>query len=85
MAKSITTLVGRPALIGHLGEYIASRIFDIELEPTAVSKGVDGRFTKGKLSGKRGNSPAKASTLKGIGNTRAYWQFERMLCPASTW
>jgi hypothetical protein len=51
VAKSITTFIGRPALIGHAGEFIASRIFGIELEPTATAKGIDGRFTGGKLAG----------------------------------
>ena len=32
---AITRIVGRPAQLGHIGEHIASRIFDIELEQDA--------------------------------------------------
>lgn len=54
-AKKITALINRPALIGHLGEYIASKIFSIDLEVSAVSKGLDGRFRTGPLIGKSVN------------------------------
>jgi len=55
LSKEITPIIGRPALIGHLGEYIASRIFDIELEVSAVNKGFDGRFRSGPHVGKSVN------------------------------
>jgi len=45
----IAEIIGRPSLIGHIGEYIASEIFKIELEQSAVEKGIDGRFTQGPL------------------------------------
>ena len=48
----ITQVIGRPAQIGHLGEYIASMIFDIALEASAVNKGYDGTFRTGLLAGK---------------------------------
>lgn len=38
----IARLIDRPALPGHLGEWIASQIFDIELANSAVTKGIDG-------------------------------------------
>ena len=41
---AITGIIGRPALLGHIGEFIASRIFDIELEKSATNPGSDGRF-----------------------------------------
>ena len=47
----ITDIVGRPALIGHMGEYIASRIFGIRLHESATHKGSDGEFTSGALAG----------------------------------
>lgn len=47
----IAAITGRPALIGHTGEYIASIIFNICLEESATSSGYDGRFTRGKLNG----------------------------------
>lgn len=40
---------------GHAGEWIASRIFDIELEPSAVAKAIDGRLRSGPLTGKSVN------------------------------
>ncbi len=47
----ITKIVGRPAQIGHIGEYIASRVFYIALEQSAVHPGIDGRFRSGLLAG----------------------------------
>ena len=47
----ITELIDRPAAIGHIGEYIASRIFNIELEESASHKGSDGCFQDGDLKG----------------------------------
>ncbi len=55
IAKKITEIIGRPAQIGHLGEYIASEIFDIVLEESAANKGFDGRFRSGTLVGKTVN------------------------------
>ncbi|HVB64345.1 MAG TPA: hypothetical protein VNE17_06410, partial [Nitrolancea sp.] len=47
----ITTLINRPAQVGHVGEFIAAAIFDIELEMAANNKAYDGRFKSGSLSG----------------------------------
>ena len=47
----ITTLTSRPAALGHIGEYIASRIFNIALEDSASHKALDGRFTDGPIKG----------------------------------
>ncbi len=44
--RDITALIGRPAQIGHIGEYIASRIFHIELEKSASRKSIDGCFSE---------------------------------------
>ncbi len=49
--QEITAVIGRPALIGHSGEYIAAHIFHIALEESAVAKGIDGRFGAGGLAG----------------------------------
>ena len=43
--------IGRPMTSGHLGEFIASSIFQIELEQSATSPAVDGRFLAGLLAG----------------------------------
>jgi len=55
ISKTISKLIGRPALLRHIGEYIASKIFNIELEESATSKGIDGRFTERPLKGKTVN------------------------------
>lgn len=52
ISKHITAITGRPAQIGHLGEFIASHVFDIALEPSAANKGFDGRFRSGSLAGR---------------------------------
>lgn len=51
----IAQLIGRPALVGHLGEWIASAVFDIELEKSASAKALDGRFRAGPLAGRTVN------------------------------
>ena len=49
VGEQIAKLIGRPALTGHLGEFIASKIFDVKLETSATSAGIDGRFRSGSL------------------------------------
>ena len=51
----ISEITQWPATIGHTGEYIASRIFDIELEESASAKAIDGHFKNGTLAGKTVN------------------------------
>ncbi len=51
----ISEITQRSATIGHTGEYIASRIFDIELEESASAKAIDGHFKNGTLAGKTVN------------------------------
>jgi len=53
--NQMAALIGRPAAIGHVGEYIASTIFDIELATSAVNKGHDGVFRTGPQAGKTVN------------------------------
>ncbi len=48
----IAAVIGRPALIGHVGEYIASHIFTIALTESAVEKSIDGHFTHYPLEGR---------------------------------
>jgi hypothetical protein len=48
---SIAKIIDRPVTAGHLGEWIASRIFDITLERSAATQGFDGRFRSGALGG----------------------------------
>jgi hypothetical protein len=42
--NSVSRIISRPAETGHLTEYIASQIFDIELHASAVNKASDGCF-----------------------------------------
>ena len=53
--KLITAITNRPAQIGHIGEYIASRIFAITLAKSATEPGMDGRFDSGPLAGQSVN------------------------------
>jgi hypothetical protein len=55
LEREITALIGRPAQPGHLGEFIASRIFYITLEESASHKSIDGRFNAGPLKGRSVN------------------------------
>ena len=55
LERSITALIGRPASIGHTGEFIAARIFHIVLQSSAAHKAFDGRFTDGPLTGRTVN------------------------------
>src|SRR5438105_8504586 len=47
----IAAITTRPVVAGHLGEWIAAQIFEIDLEPSAVAKASDGRFSSGPLVG----------------------------------
>lgn len=51
----IAAITRRPVVAGHLGEWIASQLFDIDLEASAVAKAIDGRFTTGPLAGRTVN------------------------------
>ena len=53
--ESVARIIGRPALIGHTGEYIAASVFGIKLEQSATTKSYDGHFTIGNLKGKNVN------------------------------
>jgi hypothetical protein len=53
--EQIADVIGRPALAGHVGEWIASQVFDIELEQSASAKAIDGRFRAGPLAGRTVN------------------------------
>ena len=50
--EGIASIIGRPAHPGHIGEFVAARIFDIELLESASHKAIDGHFTRGPLAGK---------------------------------
>ncbi len=45
----IARLIQRPMTSGHLGEWIAAQVFDIQLEISATAEGIDGCFRSGQL------------------------------------
>lgn len=51
----IATVIGRPMSAGHLGEWIASQVLDVELETSATAPGIDGRFRSGSLASRTVN------------------------------
>jgi hypothetical protein len=51
----LANIIGRPVVSGHLGEWIAARMFDIELEESAARRGIDGHFRSGPLAGRTVN------------------------------
>ena len=53
--SKISQIIGRPGLQGHIGEFIAGKIFDLELHEDATKRGNDGVFRSGPLSGKNVN------------------------------
>ena len=53
--REISEIIGRPAHPGHMGEFLASRIFNIRLADSATTKGIDGHFVDGPLAGKSVN------------------------------
>ncbi|MGI8557518.1 MAG: hypothetical protein ACR2ND_04285 [Solirubrobacteraceae bacterium] len=53
--ERIATITRRPALAGHIGDWIAAGIFDIAPEASATAKAIDGRFRSGPLAGKTVN------------------------------
>src|SRR3954471_1765925 len=53
--RQIAGLIGRPAERGHLGEFIASRLFGIRIAGSATQKDLDGWFESGPLAGKSVN------------------------------
>ena len=50
--SQITEVIGRPAQQGHFGEFVAAKIFGIQLHGSATHKGSDGVFETGALQGK---------------------------------
>lgn len=51
----ISELIGRPATVGNIGEFVASRVFGIELASSGSQAGYDGVFAAGPLVGRRVN------------------------------
>jgi len=62
----IAALTGRSARQGDVGEFIASKVFDIELAATAVQAGYDGRFRSGPLTGGTVNIKTYGDAVTGL-------------------
>lgn len=52
---AIARLIERPALAGNIGEFVAARVFGIDLEPPGSHAGYDGTFRDPPLAGKTVN------------------------------
>ena len=52
---AISNVIGKPMTSGHLGEWIASQIFDVTLEARANARAIDGHFNRGELDGRTVN------------------------------
>ena len=51
----IGAILNRPATVGDIGEWIAAKVFDIELAAAANNTAFDGHFTTGSLAGRTVN------------------------------
>jgi hypothetical protein len=71
--SELARLIQRPMTSGHLGEWIAAHVFDIELEPSAVAAGIDGRFRSGPLQGRTVN-------IKVVSQARRLAGYDRVRC-----
>jgi hypothetical protein len=52
LERKIAELVGRRGESGHVGEFIASLVFDIDVHESAAVKARDGYFRSGPLGGR---------------------------------
>ena len=66
---SITREIGRPAMLGHIAEHIAGRVFDIQLHERADHPGSDGCFRSGPFRGRSVDVKAR-SRREGFLNIR---------------
>jgi hypothetical protein len=55
LEREMAAVIGKALTPGNLGEFIASRIFDIQLAQTGVNPGHDGWFRSGPLAQKSVN------------------------------
>jgi len=52
---AIAQLIGRPSSPGNIGEFVAAKVFDVELVTSGSHPGYDGVFTSGPLAGQTVN------------------------------
>ena len=65
-AGSPSSSGGRSARPGDVGEFIATRVFNLELATTATQAGYDGSFRSGPLAGKTVNVKTYGDVLGGL-------------------
>jgi hypothetical protein len=53
--QQISMIIGRPATAGHIAEFVAAAVFDIDLEEAANNQGYDGHFRTGPVGGRSVN------------------------------
>lgn len=53
--SKIAAITQRPMTSGHLGEWLAAQILDVELEASAAAPAIDGRLQSGALAGRTVN------------------------------
>ena len=58
--SELSRIIGRQAHSGHLAEFVAAVIFDIQLHTTASHKATDGFFRSGPLEGRSVNVTSTA-------------------------
>lgn len=51
----ISAIIGRPAQLGHIGEYLVAAVFGLALHESATHRGSDGCFRSGSLAGRSVN------------------------------
>jgi hypothetical protein len=74
----IAAIVGRPAQMGHVGEYIAAQVFDILLEHSASTRSIDGYFATAPLAGRSVN-------IKWYGKQEGSWILRATTRQITTW
>jgi hypothetical protein len=72
-------LTGRSARVGDVGEFIAAKVFDIELAATATQAGYDGKFRSGLLVGRSVNIKTYGDARNGLDMTSHPCEFYLVL------
>jgi hypothetical protein len=75
----ISQVTGRSARPGDVGEFIASRVFDIELAATATQAGYDGRFRSRPLAGRTVDIKTYGDAFGGLGMSAHACEFYLIL------
>jgi hypothetical protein len=68
--RKIARLIARPATVGNIGEYVASRVFQIRLVFSESQAGYDGVFQEGPFAGRTVNikSYSRHQSIRDVGS-----------------